>query len=208
MAKGFDISQFRTSFSKSGEPANPTNYKAFFGRWPNLFGSMYMETQNIIEYRCESISVPESSLKTIERKTYGIPEKVVFSKENQMCNVSLIVSDNNQERDLFYIWLESILESNDRKNVRYFSEYVGDFVVQQYNKSGVESYTIVLKDAYPISIQEMPLSWNSNNDYVRLNIALQYTTIEEYTGKYSPSNSGIVTAGEIQNLPSSQGGAL
>lgn len=205
----FDIKKFRSSFSQFGEPANPTNYKAFFGKWPALFGSMYDYTQRLMEYRCESVSVPESSLKTIQRKTYGIPENVVFSRENQICSVSLILSDNSKERDLFYIWVESILESNDSKNVLYFNEYVGNFVIQQYNKQGVESYTIVLEDAFPISIQEMPLSWNSNNDYIRLNIALQYTRIVEYTGKYNASQqTPTVTVGEIENLPASQGGAL
>lgn len=185
----FDITKFRSSFGQFGEPANPTNYKAFFGKWPDLFGSMYEYTQRMIEYRCESVSIPESSLKTMQRKTYGIPENVVFSKENQICMISLILSDNSKERDLFYIWSESILEANDRKNILYFNSYVGDFVIQQYNKQGKESYTIVLKDAFPVSIQDMPLSWNSNNDYVRLNIALQYTKIEEYTGKYTPTKS-------------------
>lgn len=205
----FDITKFRTSFSQFGEPANPTNYKAFFGKLPNLFGSSYDLTTRTLEYRCESVSIPESSLKSIERKTYGIPEKVAFSKEYQICNVSIILSDNISERDLFYIWQESILESNDRKNILYFDEYVGDFVIQQYNKQGKESYTIILQDAYPLSVQEMPLSWNSNNDYIRLNIALQYTKIIEYTGKYNPtSKKGKVDIGAIQNLPASQGGAL
>lgn len=203
----FDITKFRSSFSQFGEPANPTNYKAFFGKLPLIIAEDYVS--DLIEYRCESVSVPESSFKTIQRKTYGIPENVVFSKENQICNISVILSDNSNERELFSNWTKTILDANTSKNIAYFNSYVGDFVIQQYNKEGKESYTIVLKDAFPLSIQDMPLSWNANNDYIRLNIALQYTTIIEYTGKYRPSGSfGVVTVGEIENLPASQGGAL
>lgn len=174
----FDVNKFRSSFSSTGEPANPTNYKVNIELPLSLKTKFDRFTRNI-EYRCESVSIPESVIATMERKTYGVPLNIAYAPSYGPLTISFIVSDNMDERKFFYDWKELVSPTINNQDVGYFDDYVGNIIVNMYDKAGKISRIFTINNCFPTNIQEVPLSWNANNDYVRLNVVFKYTNISE-----------------------------
>lgn len=182
----FNISQFRHSF-KNGEPASPANYEIQVFKNPQALVDTSELTNNIqtiknidnnfqksVKFRCQSCSLPGKQLNTLERNTYGPTRKVASSSVYQDVIFSFIVGDDFNEKRYFNIWHNQIVNNINGNNVAYYDDYVGQIFITTYGKDGFPNYKILLEEAYPISVDEIPLSWDSSNDYVRINVTIAY----------------------------------
>lgn len=193
----FDINQFRSSFHNY-EPASPANYEVIIAKEPfrilsssdpytvignNTFNDMARQ----LAYRCESCSLPSRSLTASNRITYGAPKKVVSGSIFNNVNFSFIVSDDMSEKHYFYQWQNYILNNTSVdaqenpliNDVAYYGDYAGTILINTFSKFGDIKYSVFLEDAYPISVQEVQLGWNSTNDYVRVNVTMAYRYFHE-----------------------------
>ena len=179
----FNITHFRSSFRNS-EPASPTNYEVVVIRPPKLvngrtINSGYVDVENNLKYRCVACSLPGKMLNTSDRLTYGPNRKIVTNAIYQDVIFTYIVSDNMDEKNYFSKWHDDIIDNvNDSaspSDVKYYDDYIGSVKINQYSKEGgLPVLTIELEEAYPINVEEIPLSWDMNNDIVKINVTMAY----------------------------------
>lgn len=181
----FNINDFRSSFVL--EPANPTNYEVLITKGPPIMVEVggAINFANTLRYRCESCAIPSKSLLFANRKTYGPNRKVAYGAEYRDVSFSFIVSDNMQEKEYFDIWQRMIVDNDEvsggitTHDASYYDDYIGEIEIRYYEKGGKNTYKIVLMEAYPIEVQEVPLSWTSNNEYMRVTVTLAYRDFYE-----------------------------
>ncbi len=200
----FKINEFRSSFVPSGEPASPTNYEVTIIRKPILgflspqedsientsvpfrrlnddgsFGGEIRKVENLLSFRCISCSLPGRILNTTDRSTYGPNRKIVTSTLFQDVTFSFIVSDDKRELNYFDTWHNFIVDNAllfgvQTHDVRYYDDYVGSIRIAHFDKQNEIKYTISLLEAYPISVEEIPLSWDNTNEFIRINVTVAY----------------------------------
>lgn len=180
----FNINSFRGSFT-SGEVANPTNYEVFITRKPNVLQNTSSEFDRTAQFRCETCSLPSKSMKFTERVTYGASRKIAYASQYDDVSFSFIATDSMSEKEYFALWQKYIVDNDsdsgleNTNSVTYYDDYIGEIRIAFYDKSGKNSYEVILKEAYPIAVQETPLSWNSNNEYVRITVNIAYRSFIE-----------------------------
>lgn len=192
----FDINQFRSSF-RDYEPASPTNYEVSIYKLPTV--GWKFQNQSIerdLTYRCESCSLPSRDLIVSNRMTYGAPNKVVSGGAYNNLSFTFIVSDNMREKNYFYEWQKYIVNNNTYEDetpfindFAYLDDYVGAITISTFSKFGDLKYQVVLQNAYPISVNEVPLGWNNTNDYVRVTVTIAYKSFYEVTKDIKGINS-------------------
>lgn len=180
----FSIDKFRSSFGQF-EPAAPTNYEISIIRQPKLMlvnGGTLMDdnnVENVFKYRCIACSIPGKMMNVSERLTYGPNRRIVTNSAYQDVTFSLIVSDDMKEKQYFTSWHDSIVNNAVSDNVythdvEYYNNYVGTVSIVQFKKDGNPSLAVILEEAYPISVEEIPLGWEMNNDFIRINVTMAY----------------------------------
>ena len=95
--------------------------------------------------------------------------------------LTMICTEESRVRNRFYDWLETVV-SGTNGLVNYASEYLGDqmeiTVVNNPKKIPTgpsnEAIKYTLFDVFPDSINEVTLSQNSQNDYLRLSVVMMY----------------------------------
>jgi hypothetical protein len=196
----FDITNFRASFKKSGEPASPTNYEVTIVRPPRIFvpttpdftpessdlnnetvePSREITVEDNLSYRCISCSLPGKMMATTDRLTYGPNRKVATGAVYQDIVFSFIVSDNMEEYNYFNNWQQAIVyntieEGQYSHDVAYYDDYVGIINIRQFGKTGVDPVlSVQLLECYPISVEEIPLGWEMNNEIIKINVTMAY----------------------------------
>lgn len=177
----FNINEFRSSFS-DGEPASPTNYEVSIVQRPRI-GALEeqknVSAENILIFRCNACTLPGKQMLTSDRLTYGPIRKIITSALYTDVRFSFIVSDNKQELRYFTRWHNSIInnELNDgiqTHDVEYYDSYTGSVIITHFDKQNNIKYKISLLEAYPISVEEIPLSWDNNNEFIRVDVTMAY----------------------------------
>ena len=78
-------------------------------------------------------------------------------------------------------------------NVMYKSKYAADIIITQYAIDGNPLLRVKLIDAFPIGINQVPLSWSAQNQAISLNVTFAYTEYQyefievDPNGQYSAS---------------------
>ena len=224
----FQINQFRSSFYDY-EPAAPTNYEVSVMRQPIAFTSQSSpnstdgvsglqvmpevavsagdDTERLLVYRCESCSMPSRDLIASNRITYGAPKKVAVGSAFNNVTFSFIVSDDMAEKNYFYKWQSYIQNSqfsldnqSNLSDIAYYNDYVGNIEIKMFSKAGTQKYAVLLKEAYPISVQEVPLGWNNTNDYIRVNVVMAYRYFVELEREIPSEQRSLTVPKEQPNL--------
>lgn len=60
--------------------------------------------------------------------------------------------------------------------VAYQEDYVQDVFITAYAQNGKPTVSIVLEEAYPTYVGEIPLNWGATGSYARLPVVLSYTS--------------------------------
>lgn len=173
-----NLAKFRSSFNNY-EPASPTNYEVSVIRQPIGGVIPGYRFEDEVKFRCISCSLPGKILNTTDRMTYGPNRKIVTSTLFQDVTFSFIVSDDKNELNYFDEWHNFIVDNRlfdfvETNDVKYYDDYVGDIKITHFDKQNNLKYTISLIEAYPISVEEIPLSWDNNNEFVRVNVTVAY----------------------------------
>lgn len=112
------------------------------------------------------------------------------------------------EKSFFDDWLELISPTPQSTNVGYYNmeykdNYTTDITVNHYDTNGYRTYSVNLIDAFPISVNQLALSWQDES-ILRLTVEFAYTRWERTTAVYAPNpgtNTQISTS-QNPNYPS------
>jgi hypothetical protein len=241
----FNIDEFNSRIAKSG--IGRTNYfEGIVLGGPGLL-SKYGTAD--IPYRIESLNLPGRNILTFEQRYHGLPRSLPFSASYQPCTMTIILSQDYRERELFMRWQDYALgfyrQGYDSRiypgmfDTRYYDDAIGKIQIKVYsnpsptnasnysrdftklnvstpnglknipNDSGTAKrsaqlrnqhevqYIISLEEAYPISVNDIAMSWGDEG-YARLNVEMRYRyAIESHTLYYEKTE--LKSVREIRN---------
>lgn len=170
-------------------------------------------TQNdtrILSLRCENASLPGVnffSTDNIRRYGYGQLERRPYLPQFNPITLTFAVDKYGKTMKYFYDWAKSIVDYEVMKNGKhdgsYFLSYKDDYICKKmniwiYNPNNKVVVQCSLRDAFPLTISDTNLSWGQQDDYVRLQVTLQYTDIQiDFASTAEAADSFAVLDGAV-----------
>tara|TARA_R100001443_G_scaffold99307_1_gene106416 strand:- start:119 stop:655 length:537 start_codon:yes stop_codon:yes gene_type:complete len=166
MAGESSIENFKNTFLKKGI-ARPTRYRV------ELTTSAGVE----LNFQPETVTLPSRSFVQIDDDLYGPVRKVPVARQyTDTVVLSFPVSDDQTERTFFEAWMDEIV-FEDNNFSRYSNgdkEVYGTMTIETLSMSDKSSSKYVFEEVYPSSIFPVNLGQNITNDYMRLQVAMEY----------------------------------
>ena len=165
---------------------------------PANFYSVDINRGNIIDnsmrnmkYLCDMAELPGRILSTSNQRFYGPVQKFpMITSYNDLTLSFICLADNNMyPKTIFEDWLDFI-NPKDSWNLRYKSEYKSTITISQYVKTGEKIYTARIRDAFPIAVYPMQLSFSSPEHH-SLRVTFAYTYFEQETNDLSFNDNAI-----------------
>lgn len=188
-AHGFNISKFSAQLAKFGtiqtnkfivEMTLPT--VSFFNVQDRISRS------KDLSFRIEKIKLPGLNLNNIDNARYGVGPTQKFPTGIQFTETSMTIIDNRQLNYwlIFNNWIQKIYDytgsAHGRDNptyaLEYKQKYITDIKISIFNNEGTKADvlpnentnpdaayfgSIILRDAYPIAVNDIPLDWEQTN---------------------------------------------
>jgi len=163
------ISDFKSSFNT--ELARPHRFDVDIPIPITLIP--YNKTARNLRYRCESAQFPGRTFATDDQKTYGPIEKHPYLSTYADLELTFIVDGDMNQKVFFDAWMNYInpTYTNDFK---YKDNYSTAITINQYDMSNKLTYSISAYGAYPISMNQLDLTWNDDS-YHKLAVTFAYT---------------------------------
>lgn len=186
------IEQFYGQISKYNDFARANRFDVSMSVPKGLTGKWSQAYMDSFSFLCESAELPGKNLATIDRRTYGVSEKLPVQTVYQDITLTMICTDDKEygmwQKIFFEDWMQYI-HPDDTYNFRYKNEYVVDFVIKQYSVLGDEQestsnalYAVKIYEAYPINMNQLGLNW-AEDGFLRLSMTFAYTKWERVYGK-------------------------
>lgn len=136
---------------------------------------LYVNQARALNMRCEEANLPGRTLSTAELKIGSSPvEKYPYATTYNDIDLTFMLDDTMNHKVFFDSWMNYI--SPDYSwNLRYKEDYATTITINQYDAQNKKSYSVDLYEAYPISINQLDLSWASEG-YHKLNVTFAYTS--------------------------------
>jgi hypothetical protein len=164
-----NINDFKSSFNK--DVARTSRFDVNINIPLTLIP--YVSSAKNLLYRCENAQLPGRTFATTEQKTYGPVEKFPYQTTYNDIDLTFIIDDDMNQKVFFDAWLNYI-NPQYNNNFRYKSDFSTVITVNQYDVTCDLSYSVDLIDAYPISMNQLDLSWGDDG-YHKLSITFAYT---------------------------------
>jgi hypothetical protein len=157
------------------------------------------QTSRDLTYRCIAASLPGMVIRTSDVNRYGLGifEKMPFSANYTDIDLTFICDRYGLAYSFWYTWFNYIFGMNgatSQSNIfgqtnndsisklrgsYYTAEYKDNYAatvnITVYDTEGLEGIRTTLLKAYPISINDIPLSWGDNNNLVKLSVKMTFT---------------------------------
>jgi hypothetical protein len=192
----FKIDSFIGNLSKYG--TLQTNRFEVDIPFPRIFSSGSVPTgippTDLLHMRAESVRIPGLLIDSIGAKRYGIgPE--YFTATNvrfDAVSITFIETYDSKIKKIFYDWsrigIFNFAGSNNQAPdflTEYKDNYCTDISIRVYNNSGKNPSdprasepkpinVIKLVRAFPISISDVDLSWDTNNTLYKFSVSFKY----------------------------------
>ena len=165
-----NINQFKSSFTT--DLARPSKFDVTIP--VPLALATYITSGRNLSMRCESVDMPGRTFVTAEKKMGSAPtQKFPYQTNYTESTFTFIVSDDMNEKIFFDAWMELINPSTDF-NFQYKANYAVDVSINQYDVTGDLTYAAVLREAFPLAINQLDMEWSSDG-YHKLAVVFAYT---------------------------------
>ena len=128
-----------------------------------------------ISLRCESVTLPGRNLSSTPDTNIHGPLREVVNNVNYADSVNMVfqASSDLRERVFFEKWQYKVFNPTTW-NVGYYNDYVGSVFIYLLDKDDQRRYGLKLWEAYPKSIAPTELSYLSNNEIIKLSVAMNF----------------------------------
>lgn len=162
-----------------------------------------------LKYVCHSAELPGEATTFVDQRIYGVTEKYSVMTSYQDIQLAFYTRGSQYEktRRFFQNWIAFITGREETikgsgvettYNPRYKNEYASTIKITHYSITGEPLVTVTLIDAFPIAINQIPLSWAAQNEAQSLNVVFAYT---EYTYEFNNVvSNGAYTRGPLGEL--------
>jgi hypothetical protein len=197
----FNIAEFKSNISNGGVLQN-NKFVVFIPIPPFIFSNFFSDVGNALFnvtssynflYRAEQASIPGISIQTqdVRRMGMGVAEKMPYNVAFQDTSISFLADAKGDVHRFFYSWLSNVTDfkqtalgaiasafgfgsSSSSYEINYKSNYATDIYIFVFDNVGNMVKTITLYDAYPVSLNEIPLDWASPNSLMKVNVGITF----------------------------------
>lgn len=207
----FNINEFNSAISKTGYGrtnffegfilGGPGSYIPNGGNQTKKYGS------DDTRFRIEGVNLPGRNLLTFDQRYHGPVRQLPYLASYQPCTMTIILSQDYREREMFMRWQDFMVghyrTAYNRSDYigqfdsKYYDEGIGTVMINVYSNpmpkvSGVAAsgkkyetqYSIILEEAFPISVNDVAMSWGDEG-YARLNVEMRYRFTTEVHKTFS-----------------------
>ena len=217
--QGFDISRFNALLNSRGVQRN----NKFLVRFPipilmkqfsKSFGDLSSDARNL-EFYTDSASLPGTTIATHSVLRYGMgltEEKPFMGQVNPVKFTHIVDAVDNQAYLFFRTWMKLIFNSNLANGIRtvsgsaqdvfelsYKYEYVTDINILVFNDQGDITRNVILRDAYPKAIDDLPLNWADNQATMKLSSTVVFQDFFEQDLEDKIQQNNVYGVGVDQN---------
>ena len=189
-AADFNLSKFKGALVRGG--ARPSLFEFTVTGTP---GSSALDTElDNIQSSCQVSALPPLTVSPIEKmymgRTVKIPGDMVFGD----LTTTIYQTQTGTERAALNTWMQEI--NGHASNVTTLSDgsfmgmYSGTIVLTQYDKEGKSLVEIEFVDAWPQSVSEIALSYDTASDIEQFDVTWAY---QHY--KVTPKLAAVYTGG-------------
>lgn len=168
----FSIEEFKSKVSKVGL-ARPTRFEMLIQLPKSL--ANYTETGRLVSMFCDVTNLPLINVTTKQHNIYGPayqrPIATEYSGEGVVA--TFYVDREMTVKKFFDAWVFSIINP-DSFNVSYQTEYISDITINQLDEQDNITYSVILEEAFPRSVEMLPLNNEAMNQVHRLNILFAF----------------------------------
>lgn len=155
-----------------------------------------MQTALPLHLKCKSAPDPGRTLAVHENRIYGPMRRMVH---NQLFNDAVLIfyiSPDRAEKKFFEQWQDVAVGPSRGLNgpragmfdLGFYDDYIGQVDIKTYDDNGRETYVCSLREAFPLAIQDMGLSWE-NDGFVELNVMFAFRLFVDAPGLYNNTPS-------------------
>lgn len=146
----------------------------------------------------DEVSMPGLLMQTRSNRIYGAPHQqaVGFSYTGESIPFTFLLDRHFEVKKFLESWMFGMF-NKETNNLKYQQDYVSTIYVNQLDKADQIIYSVVLLEAFPISMQLLPVG-NAQNAPHRLNVSFAfrkwipvYTDQPDYMIQLSKFNSSF-----------------
>jgi hypothetical protein len=129
------------------------------------------------ESQIESVSMPNQSVATQDYDLDNFPMfKVPYRRVPEgTVNIRFRMEENGASRKSLKAWMNAILgERNNLYYSKYYNEIAGTVGIYQLDTENKFRFGVVLRNAFPINMDAIELSWGDTNNYMTQSVTFAY----------------------------------
>jgi hypothetical protein len=162
------------------------------GQSPNL-GSFFEDPRDVFLF-CESATLPGRQVATNDFFTGMKGYKKPYAYLNDDVTLTFNLTNDYYMRDYFKTWIDEIFPyTNGQRKVNYKNRYCTDLIIQQMGSNDwIPAKSVVLKNAFPVTLSSINLSNSSENTISQITITFAFDDWEDQ-GVVTGASQGILT---------------
>lgn len=173
--QSFTLQEFRSTLAKHKELADACRFAIQIPR------NKDMGLERDLQFLCFETELPGRSLVTNEFRYYGPSFKMPSNSQYEQIDLNFIVREYMAEKYYFDEWIDKI-NPKTTYDFAYRSSYeteihifqISEIFTGNKNKPVEATYKMTLRNAYPIAVAALPLSWGEEA-YHKLRVTFTYT---------------------------------
>lgn len=162
------------------------------GQSPNL-GSFFEDPRDVFLF-CESATMPGRQVATNDFYTGIKAIKKPYAYLNDDVTLTFNLTNDYYMRDYFKTWIDEIFPyENGMRKLNYKDRYCTDLIIQQMGANDwIPSKSVVLTNAYPVTMSSINLSNTAENSISQVTITFAFDDWEDQ-GVVRGASQGILT---------------
>jgi len=225
----FDINEFRAEIQKNGY-LRPWEYSVTLNPPSGLNGAQFTNQSQeapagnmtgTISLRCTQARTPTAQLEWLDIPRYGIGLKQAapFNAKIKNFHIAILCDKNGNLYNFFHSWLNYIFAYSPPANAQaggvanqsrgtymlnYSDNYTTSILLNMYKLTGETAMQFEFFRAFPVTMTEIILDWETAKSLVELNIVFDYREYSLVTSNMGVGtlNTSLTSPGPSTSIPS------
>lgn len=153
---------------------------------------IYMNQDEKINVFCHTAAFPMRSLSVWDHKMWSAPYKVPNSQNFEPVTFGFYADSDMNTRRYFDAWMSAVINLYSN-TTNYYDEFVSDVNIIALDREGNDTYRVTLREAYPLNIGAVDLSYANRNSVTTVNVTMTYKlwSAETFGADIGPVHVGV-----------------
>lgn len=198
----FNISRFKSQLNRFGGVSRANLFEVMIIGAPVTGTEINSEN---VSFFCQTALIPSIQVSTVPYEPAGgMPVQFPNGITAQPFNAIFMMDSDHQVLQFFHRWIQQVVNYGTKGGsfseiggklpfeMGYKDDYSCRIVIRHYSteSSPGKYYEVILDHAYPVSIGDVDLAWETNDSYLTLPVSFAYDRIE-YSGEKAGSSGTL-----------------